>query len=166
MKLKLETEIRSSYVAYLVVLGSKTHKPHVVRRYVREDEETQVDPIKAAYDGDVIRIIAHAYYGNDKLTPCYGVFATPDAAGKYADRLFEVICGKSEGREGYGYFRGNVEKCRHMGKHLYCGLRKGLWTFHFPTWKEHVQMCKEYDELDDQGVFSPSPHWDGERMAL
>jgi len=167
-QLELITESFTTRKAYLVIWGSKTHTSHVIERCVDgEVDESSIPPVKAAYYGDVMRIRSHVFgTRHEVMIPCYGVFATADAARAYAQRLHEVVDTKSRGRKEYGTLFGNVEKLRHYGKHLYCGLRKGLWTFHFPTWKEHVQMCKEYDELDAQGVFDPSPYLDGERMCI
>ena len=118
----------------VVIWGSATHQPHIIERLVAELPFPQkVEPVRAAYDGDVLRIRMrrpYDFHGCARLTPCYGVFDSRDDAEAYADHLAAIVNAKT--RRNIGILR----DASHIGRRTYNSMRRGLWSEHVPTFEQ------------------------------
>ena len=122
---------------YAVIWGSKTHKAHVIDRMTTEGPGflEYVDVINAVYDGTVLRCrLAPMYSTVWKYTPVLGLFASFSEAEAYADKITAMAEHKT--RLHYP----TEELMAHMGRRNYTARRKGLWTRHYPTWKEYISQ--------------------------
>ena len=123
---------------YAVIWGSKTHKAHVIDRMMTEEPGPReyVDAINAVYDGAVLcRRLAPLYSTVWKHTPVLGLFSSTKEAEAYADKVTAMAEHKT--RLHYP----TAELVAHMGRRNYTSLRRGLWTRHFPTWKEYIAQA-------------------------
>lgn len=123
---------------YAVIWGSKTYKAHVIDRMMAEGPRflEYVDAINAVYDGAVLRRqLAPLYSTVWKCTPVLGLFASGKEAEAYADKVTAMAEHKT--RLHYP----TAELVAHVGRKTYTSLRKGLWTKHFPTWKEYIAQA-------------------------
>lgn len=134
---QLKTVSMIYHHAYAVIWGSKTYKAHVIDRMVEGlGFMEHVDAINAVYDGAVLRRqLAPLYTTTWKYTPVLGLFTDEKEAEAYADKVTAMAEHKTK------LHYPTAELLAHVGRRTYTSLRKGLWTRHFPTWKEYIAQA-------------------------